>query len=347
MFLPEGLLVPAALVAIASFLLCATARAIAPVFGLMDHPDVRKHHATPTPLMGGGVVLCVLLPAFAYVALVAPTSWPEAVGITVAVGCMTLLGLFDDMFDQPAVYRLVVASVVFVAITWFFPGLRLPIVELQQPDITFVLDRAWVAVGFTSICCVGLVNAINMADGKNGLVPGLMLGWSLLLLFCAPVQLAGLLLLLVIAIAALFLFNVRGFLFLGDGGAYGLATAIGLLAIAVYNHPANPSPKAVPADVILLLFMVPVLDLFRLMVTRTMAGKTPFTPGRDHLHHYLQNWLGWPGGLLAYWCLSLAPASLKIIYQSNSIVLMIVAVSIYVIIIWRVPRGASIVVQNP
>lgn len=347
MNLPDGPPISTVLVAIVSLLLCAASRELAPRFGLMDHPDVRKRHAAPTPLMGGVVVLFVVVPAFVHTALAAPFLWSEAFGITVAVAGMTLLGLLDDVVDRSAVYRLVIASVIFLAVTVTFPGLRLSIVEFQQPKITLVLDRDWVAAAFTVTCCVGLANAVNMADGKNGLVPGLMLGWSLLLLFCAPTYLTGLLLIFIAAISVLLLFNIRGFLFLGDGGAYGLAAGIGLLAIAVYNHPANHSPKAIPADAILFLFLVPVIDMFRLMITRVKAGNTPFTPGRDHLHHHLQNWLGWPGGLVAYWAMSLAPAGLNIIYKWNSIALTGVAVTIYTIIIWRAPEGVGVANQDP
>jgi UDP-GlcNAc:undecaprenyl-phosphate/decaprenyl-phosphate GlcNAc-1-phosphate transferase len=338
--MPEGLSLPVLLVALASLVFCAAARTVGPMLGLMDHPDVRKKHAVSTPLMGGLVVVACVIPALVYSILAQPGELSVAWGLVIAVAAMGLLGLFDDIVDQPALHRLLIAAIVFVGTTWAVPDLRLSIVEFQQPRITFVLDRAWVSIGFTSICCVGLINAINMADGKNGLVPGLLLGWAILLLSIATGPLDGLLLIVTAGIAVLFVFNIRGHLFLGDGGAYGLATGLGLLAIAIYNSPANTTPRPLSADGVLVLFMVPVLDMFRLMVTRVCAGNTPFTPGRDHLHHYLQNWLSWPGGLIAYWCLALVPGYLKIIFHLDSNVLA------YAIIIWRFAKGSRVAAKN-
>src|SRR3546814_9730280 len=43
---------------------------------------------------------------------------------------------------------------------------------------------------FTLLCLLGFQNAVNMADGTNGLVIGLGLGWVALLLLHAPPELA-------------------------------------------------------------------------------------------------------------------------------------------------------------
>ena len=64
----------------------------------------------------------------------------------------------------------------------------------------------------------------------------------------------------------------------------------GLLGIYAWNHGFAD----VRADDIALIFAVPVFDTLRLIIFRLWQGKSPFTPGRDHLHHYLHARWGWP-----------------------------------------------------
>jgi UDP-GlcNAc:undecaprenyl-phosphate GlcNAc-1-phosphate transferase len=112
----------------------------------------------------------------------------------------------------------------------------------------------------------------------------------------------------------LFVFNLRGRLFLGDGGAYGIAAAIGLLAIMVYNTPGPHSLRAISADELVLLFLAPVADSFRLSYKRLRQGRSPMSADRDHLHHHLLDKFGWPAGLFMYWLLALLPASVQALW---------------------------------
>lgn len=105
-------------------------------------------------------------------------------------------------------------------------------------------------------------------------------------------------------------FNLRGRLFLGDGGAYGLSCAIGMLAIMIYNSAGSHTLRAISADELVVLFIIPVLDSFRLSYKRLRQGRSPMHADRDHLHHHLQDRLGWPQGLFVYWLLALGPAFL-------------------------------------
>ena len=70
-------------------------------------------------------------------------------------------------------------------------------------------------------------------------------------------------------------------LFLGDSGAYALSIAIALLVIYVYGVKFS----VLPADVVALWFVVPTVDCPRLMITRVLAGRSPFSSDRNHLHH--------------------------------------------------------------
>jgi UDP-GlcNAc:undecaprenyl-phosphate/decaprenyl-phosphate GlcNAc-1-phosphate transferase len=310
------------IVALASFLcagityfLCINAKQICLKLGLMDVPDERKHHASVTPLMGGVTLQFAVIPLLLLLALTAaPSGWVNKLLIFVAaVAAMTIIGLADDRHTLSARDRLLASFLVFGSAAIIDPLFNVRVLSFAHPAFEIGVGTGWLAVIFTSICGVGLVNAINMADGKNGLVIGLCLGWLALLGARAPEAMLPVLLVISAAWFVLLIFNMRGRLFLGDGGAYGIATAISLVAISTYNVPGAHAGRAISADELMLLFSVPVLDSFRLTFVRLKRGQSPMAADRDHLHHHLQSRFGWPAGLLVYWGISLLPSAVVLL----------------------------------
>jgi UDP-GlcNAc:undecaprenyl-phosphate GlcNAc-1-phosphate transferase len=277
----------------------------------MDIPAGRKKHAAPTPLMGGVVLLGAFVPV-ALICIVAFASERWLGSLLIWVGCvsvMALVGLGDDRHSLSPRLRLVISFAVFAAAAAVDPTFNVRVLDFNIPPLTLGLGTWWLAVIFTVICCVGLLNAVNMADGKNGLVLGLSLGWVAILATRAVGPLLPFIGLFSAILMVLFVFNMRGKLFLGDGGAYAIATAIGLLAIMIYNTPGTEALRAISADELVLLFVVPVADSFRLSYKRLRQGRSPMSADRDHLHHHLQDRFGWPTGLLVYWIIGLSPAA--------------------------------------
>lgn len=282
---------------------------------LMDIPNGRKIHSTPTPLAGGILLLVVFLPAGVLQILRDSSDrWTLSLFIWLAcIGAMAIIGIADDRHSLSPRARLVFSFLVFGLAAAIDPTFNVRVLDFEYLGLTVGLGTWWLAVIFTVVCCVGLVNAVNMADGKNGLVLGLSLGWVAILYLRAPEALLPLILLLAVVLVVLFVFNMNGKLFLGDGGAYGIAGAIGLLSIMVYNSPGTNALRAISAEELVFLFIVPVLDSFRLTYRRLRQGRSPMSADRDHLHHHLQDKFGWPNGLLIYWLVSLAPSAIAII----------------------------------
>lgn len=299
-----------AVTGVMSLLLCARANSVGSYFRLMDVPDARKTHRKATPLMGGVILLLAFAPtASIYVLLHSSERWLPS--LLIWVGCiaaMTLVGIADDRHSLSPRARLLISFAIFVLAAVIDPTFNVRILEFQYPDWTLGLGTWSLAIVFTSICCVGLINAVNMADGKNGLVIGLCLGWLLLMSMRAPDALLPVIALLAAALIILLAFNLGGKLFLGDGGAYGLACALGLLAIMIYNSPGTHTQRAISADELVVLFAIPVFDSFRLTFVRVRQGRSPMSADRNHLHHLLQDKFGWPGGLLIYLIIAIVPA---------------------------------------
>jgi UDP-GlcNAc:undecaprenyl-phosphate/decaprenyl-phosphate GlcNAc-1-phosphate transferase len=298
--------------AAATLMLCLFAQPISAALGILDIPDARKQHHAATPLMGGVVLLFAFAPVIAlFVVFAMPRGLTHSLLVWLAsVVAMALVGMADDRHSLSARNRLLISFFVFGMAAAFDPLFNVRVLSFELGGFELGLGTVSVAVAFTILCCVGLVNAINMADGKNGLVIGLCLGWTGLLATRAPNALVPVLAVLFAVLAVLLLFNLRGRLFLGDGGAYGLASAIGLLAILVYNTRGSHAGRAIAADELVLLFLVPVIDSFRLTFVRLLRGQSPMSADRDHLHHHLQARFGWLKGLCVYLLLALLPPAL-------------------------------------
>jgi UDP-GlcNAc:undecaprenyl-phosphate/decaprenyl-phosphate GlcNAc-1-phosphate transferase len=295
-------------------MLCLRAKPIGVALDLMDVPAGRKTHGSPTPLLGGVATLIAFVPpALAHVVMHASDRWFSTLLIWLAcVALMAFVGLGDDRHSLSPRSRLAISFLVFATAILVDPTFNVRILNFNFPPIAFGLGTWWLAVIFTVICCVGLMNAVNMADGKNGLVLGLSLGWLAILSIRAPESLLPLMGLLAAVLFVLLVFNMRGKLFLGDGGAYAIATAVGLLAIMIYNTPGTQTLRAISADELVLLFIVPVADSFRLTFKRMRQGRSPMSPDRDHLHHLMQDRFGWPAGLLLYWVVALTPGAISL-----------------------------------
>lgn len=309
---------------------CGLARAL----NLMDVPGGRKKHLHPTPLMGGLAIILVITPLIISYTLVYPYYFQSAVFIITAVGfSITILAIVDDRIHIPPIVRLVVSGLLFGSAMWWIPGLQIGSISWNGGMGYISLGRFTIVL--TVLSLIALINAINMADGKNGLVTGLCFGFSVILLVSARANLGPVVAILTGTTLALFVFNLRGRIFLGDGGSYGLAALIGLFSIYVYQR----SDLLVSADQIGLMFMVLVGDMGRLMIARIRKGKSPFEPDRNHLHHLLQEQIGWQRGLLLYWCLVFLPTVTAIFLPQTTSIVIIFTIIVYLAIFYLLQRN--------
>lgn len=299
------------LVLVGTILFCNFRLALCGRLGLLDVPGERKLHRSVTPLAGGLVLTLVVCPSLLLYALFGNVGEYREVLLLFlgATFAMALVGLADDRHSLSATGRIAIAATVFALLAAADPIFDVRLLNFVMFDLQFGVGSWLLSIAFTVLCCVGLVNAVNMADGKNGLVISLCIGWLLILIYHAPSELLCAIVALCVALTVLLIFNLRGLLFLGDGGSYGFATAVGLLTIAVYNVSATNGGRQLAAEEVMLMFSVPVIDSFRLTYVRLRSGRSPMSADRNHLHHHLQNALGWPKGLLVYLAISLLPAA--------------------------------------
>lgn len=315
------------------------AASLGTTLGLLDFPDEaggRKQHAAVTPLVGGVAVMLALAFALTISVRLAPEAGPDVLQhllwLGIATLAMFLIGFADDRFLLSPRIRLGIAMIVLLLVVISAPDFSLSFVRFSGQQDIFLLGRA--AEAFTLLCLVGLLNAINMADGKNGIVISLGLIWSAILIFRLPPSLAPVMSATATVLAVLLWFNMRSRLFLGDSGSYAISALFGTLAVYSYNHDfAN-----VRADDIVLMFAIPVFDTIRLMVARSLERRSPFMGGRDHLHHYLYARVGWPRGLWIYVALVALPNAAALAIPGTAPVWLAVSLIAYVFVLGRVRR---------
>ncbi len=318
---------------------CFFAAPIGRVLGVIDAPDgQRKLHVSETPLVGGLAIMSPLLLAALYFAYISEFM-PILTAFAGATFSVLILGLVDDRRHIKPYVRLSISLVICGLVLYGVPAINVTFLHFTFLDQPIFLDRVW-AVVFTLLCLVGLQNAINMADGKNGLVMGMTLIWVLLLTIYSPMHIRPLLIVFAVGLCVALGFNLGGRLFLGDSGAYSISLAIGMLAIYAYKVGFD----RLPADIVALWFLIPVVDCLRLMVSRMVGGRSPFSSDRNHLHHMLLEMMPWRWALTTYLGLVGIPAVFALFYPALTLWWGVGAFAIYVLILAL--RGRRFMLRN-
>ena len=199
--------------------------------------------------------------------------------------CMGI-GLIDDLKSNllsPRI-RLIIISLIF--------GLCLALIPILIPQkigivgLDYLLGKVIIGWIITLVFCVGFVNAVNMADGANGLMPGIIsLAFIIFYLEVGSFTYA-----IFMTICGLFtLFNViSGRLFLGDAGAYGLGSMLALSGLYLF------SAGVFSAAFLAVLFAYPCIEILVTVARRKIQGRSIFLPDNDHLHNrvhfHCQSW---------------------------------------------------------
>ena len=263
---------------------------IALLKNIVDNPDARKLQRTPVPVLGGVAVFF---------------------GVVIAIGCMSSV---VDCSGLPVVIMAMMAMLYTGTMDYILslsPGLRFVIEIVVVLLLIFVggycIDdfhglwnigrfSYWYAVPLTVVAAVGIINAINLVDGVNGLSSGYCI--MACLIFGTLFFLAGeapMTILAAVSVGALipfFLHNVFGKtskMFIGDGGTLVMGVVMSVFVIAILQNGSrvaayvNPNVGLVPFT--LAVLSVPVFDTLRVMSTRILKGTSPFRPDKTHLHH--------------------------------------------------------------
>jgi len=297
-----------------TYLLTPLVRRGAIAVGAQHAARDRDVHKVPTPLLGGlamyGGLAAGLLVAGRLTYLQQAFPSPRTVeGLLLAGGLLVVVGVADDRWEIGAVSKLAGQILAGGIVAWsgaYLNWLPLPGGEeyVLEPDLSYTL---------TILIVVVTINAVNFIDGLDGLAAGIV-GISALAYMVYSYVLnnsVGIPSESVPAVVSAVLAGICiGFLphnfhpakiFMGDTGSMllGLLLAYGPISSAAsldqnilvsYDlGPVNRFPTILPLLLPVGILVIPYLDLVLAVIRRTMAGKSPFSADRQHLHHRLQD----------------------------------------------------------
>lgn len=221
------------------------------------------------------------------------THWKEIRFILIALFMVFFIGVRDDLIPLRPVVKLVgqiLTSSLLILLFDFrlksFYGL------LGIYDIPILMSY-----GITLFTFIVITNSFNLIDGLDGLA-GTIASISLLA-FGVSFFLVGDTIYSIIsfcmlgAVIAFLFFNWEpSEIFMGDTGALVIGMMISILAIhfiELNNALPITHPYKVSAGVsgAVCFILIPLADTLRVFILRVAKKQSPFTPDKNHIHHYI------------------------------------------------------------
>ena len=202
--------------------------------------------------------------------------------ITLGVGLMTILGIYDDIYHCSPNIKLFFQ--ISIAVILYFAG-------FQIERFGSILELGPFSILLTILWIVGITNSINLVDGIDGLASGLIFLSCMTLTFIylerEIVEAAFLAVILSGSVLGFLIFNLPpAKIILGDTGSLPLGLLISLITLLPLNQKFTDEIYYLIPIITLLL---PILDTIFALFRRTLKGVSPFSKDAEHFHHRLAN----------------------------------------------------------
>lgn len=275
---------------VASLAFTPVIRALSIRFRILDLPGKRNVHQEEIPRLGGIAIFLATLAPFLYflffgdfLAKEIQNSWEPFLGLT--LGCFIVfgIGIWDDIQRLSPLPKLI-AEIVAALLAYHF-GLR---IQLLSNPFGLPWDVSWLSAPLTVIWLVGITNAINLADGIDGLATGIATFAAAIFFFMTIPTIYTMVPYLAIAMVGACLGFLRynfspATIFLGDSGSLFLGFFLGGLSLWA-------SEKSVIAFALLIPIIalgLPIVDMIYAILRRWNRGVSIGQADRDHIHHKL------------------------------------------------------------
>lgn len=253
---------------------------------LVDKPTKRKQHTGHAALIGGISILFGMVIGV----LTINTSLVCYRPLFASAAILVFIGVLDDFKELSARARLLGQVCVALLVT-VWGG----VVVHSLGDLWF-LGNVYLgvfAIPFTVIAIVGVINAMNMSDGVDGLAVStgmIMVCYLLMLSFLIHSWKDTMILSLFFSALlgfACFNFPVRSRfsakVFMGDAGSMLLGLILAWYLVRFSQKP----DAAAPPVVFLWIIALPLFDMGGVMCRRMLKKQSPFQADREHIHHLL------------------------------------------------------------
>ncbi|MES2429882.1 MAG: MraY family glycosyltransferase [Bacteroidota bacterium] len=272
---------------------------------LFDEPDERKVHKVVIPTLGGlgifaGFILSTLIG-------VPSNSGRELQFFAAAAIVIFFLGIKDDILVLSAAKKFL-GQLIAAGIIIYFGGVQITNMH-GLFGIYEIPHMASLALTFFTVLVI--TNSFNLIDGVDGLAGSL--GLLTTMVFGTYFFMVGQGMYAVMAFAlagSLIAFLIYNFspakIFMGDTGSLLLGLVNAVLVIKFINIAGSPQTSihfpSAPAIGFAIL-IVPLFDTLRVFGLRILDRRSPFSPDRTHVHHFLLD-LGLNHKKITFVCLS-------------------------------------------
>jgi UDP-N-acetylmuramyl pentapeptide phosphotransferase/UDP-N-acetylglucosamine-1-phosphate transferase len=199
--------------------------------------------------------------------------------------------VLDDMLGLTPILRLILEFLFIAFVAWMD--------QVNINDLHGVFGIGMLPVYLSAPLCViaglGIINAINMIDGVDGLASGFCIMACGVFGFAFWMSYDGTMAVLAAltagALIPFFFHNVFGKeskMFIGDAGSLMMGMIMTIFVMHILDHGSRVSVNFTNMGVVafvLSVLSVPVFDTLRVMTGRIVRGVSPFHADRSHLHH--------------------------------------------------------------
>jgi UDP-GlcNAc:undecaprenyl-phosphate GlcNAc-1-phosphate transferase len=276
---------PAMLGMVTTIALMFALRPLAVSTGLIDSPGGRKSHIGDVPVIGGVAMFIGMIAGMAVV----PDVSNVHLWMMFAGGVLLAIGIRDDRRHVSSNVRLVAQA---MAAAIMALGANLVISDLGDPlGIGVVYLGSW-ATMFTVLVTISVINAFNFIDGIDGLagcLAAIAIGAVAIVAVNLTTSVTTIGIIACASILGFLLFNFPVYMnrnvrsFMGDAGS----TLLGLIVVWLTISVSQGEHRVISPVIGLWFVLVPLADLFTCFIRRILNGKSPLSPGREHLHYIL------------------------------------------------------------
>ncbi len=250
--------------------------------GAIDYPNKRRLNKVPMPTIGGVAVFFSFLLGY----MIFGNKSSEMISILIASFIILMVGLIDDIKPISAKYQFL-GQLIAVSVIIFYGKISIEHFTILGLDIIFPTPINYLV---TILFMVGIINAIDLSDGMDGLSSGISIIYFVTILMIS--YLLGMsgnidTIISILMIGALLGFLVYNFppakIYIGDSGSNFMGLMVATTALYGYKV-ATFTSLLIP----LLILATPIIDVLFSIIRRSLKKENPFTtPDKEHLHHQL------------------------------------------------------------
>jgi len=305
---------------------------VARYFKIMDIPNnTRKLHSKPISATGGIILFQYVTASLIYLSYTSIISTKHLMISLFLICYFFILGLLDDRHHLNAKVKIFFLLIVLLIVLPLDRALNISVLTFK--DLGYVIELNQGSLFFTIFCIFFLYNALNFADGVNGVALGLCLFWLISIIlsgFIINVFLVS----IIISLFLLLIPNLLNKIFIGNSGVNFLSIVFSLIFINSYNN------NYLFFDQIILLVFLPSIDMLRIVIERIFNDKSPLEADQNHFHHLLCRVIRAKYVFLPYLTFAVTPFLLNVMYLKSYIVLMASIIIYFVILFFLKNKNA-------